>query len=389
MEIIAIYLLAAVVLVMIGTDIFFAMQLWLSRIRIGKIRQGDAYMAHITALSQQWIRQTPTVRLTDNTRLIILDILKGNFRNDTIQFWQKAGLLIGLAELGQAGAYDTLLKEEAGKETPPEADYVIYSYALLKLAVLLHKEQEYAAYFHRVYQMILELKGSDTSVRYKTYTEHYRFVDTLGFICPYLVLYGQVFKNDAAVDLAIGQLEEFDAHGLYPGSSLPVHAYHYHTRMPLGLYGWARGMGWYAIALADVRELMDPAHPYYQAITERVARYAKLIMDCQRPDGSWGWQVLVREMPADSSATVMLSWLLVNASDIPEISADCRQVVHKSVTYLMSVTRRNGAIDFCQGDTKSIGVYSRIFDVLPFAQGYALRLLSRVQKSKHEYGFEG
>ena len=39
----------------------------------------------------------------------------------------------------------------------------------------------------------------------------------------------------------------------------------------------------------------------------------------------------------------------------------------------MSVTRRDGAIDFSQGDTKDIGVYSMLFDVLPFTQGLALR----------------
>ena len=47
----------------------------------------------------------------------------------------------------------------------------------------------------------------------------------------------------------------------------------------------------------------------------------------------------------------------------------------KSLQYLQSVTQRNGAIDFSQGDTKAIGVYSQNFDILPFTQGFVLKTL--------------
>lgn len=388
MEIIVMGLFLTAFLILTGTDVFFALQRWLSRIKIGKIRHIDTYMDHITGLSKKWMLRTPTVRLTDNTRLIVLDMLKGNFKNNTIQSWQKAGLLLGLTDQQETEGYRHLLDKEHSRSIPREADYVIYGYALLKLAVRLQCEQQYAAYFHQVYRMILDLKGTDTSVKYKEYTGHYRFVDTLGFICPYLLLYGRVFDSREACDLAVDQLEEFNTHGLFGDSCIPVHAYHYRTQLPLGLYGWGRGMGWYAIALADMRELLDPNDPHYVLVTQRVTGFARAAIKCQRSDGSWGWQVFVGELPADTSATIMLSWLLVTASDIPELTVACREAVHKSVSYIMSVTRRNGAIDFCQGDTKAIGVYSKIFDVLPFAQGYALRVLSRVQKSKHEYGFK-
>ena len=43
----------------------------------------------------------------------------------------------------------------------------------------------------------------------------------------------------------------------------------------------------------------------------------------------------------------------------------------------MSVTKKNGEIDFSQGDTKDIGVYSILFDILPFAQGFALRAINK------------
>ena len=41
--------------------------------------------------------------------------------------------------------------------------------------------------------------------------------------------------------------------------------------------------------------------------------------------------------------------------------------------YIMSVTRKDGGIDYCQGDAKGIGRYSNLYDIMPFAQGIALR----------------
>ena len=46
----------------------------------------------------------------------------------------------------------------------------------------------------------------------------------------------------------------------------------------------------------------------------------------------------------------------------------------------MSVTRRNGEIDFSQGDTKGIGLYSTTYDIMPFTQGMALRAISILNK---------
>ena len=40
----------------------------------------------------------------------------------------------------------------------------------------------------------------------------------------------------------------------------------------------------------------------------------------------------------------------------------------------MKATRRNGAVDYCQGDTYGIGYYSQIFSVMPFVQGLTLML---------------
>jgi unsaturated rhamnogalacturonyl hydrolase len=67
---------------------------------------------------------------------------------------------------------------------------------------------------------------------------------------------------------------------------------------------------------------------------------------------------------------------MLNASKIDEISEQCLESTDKAISYLMKVTRRNGAVDFSQGDTKDIGVYSMLFNILPFTQGFCIRMMN-------------
>ena len=43
------------------------------------------------------------------------------------------------------------------------------------------------------------------------------------------------------------------------------------------------------------------------------------------------------------------------------------------------MTRRDGALDYAQGDTLGIALYSTRFDILPFAQGMTLSLLKKLK----------
>ena len=48
--------------------------------------------------ARQWLYKSPTVQITDQDRLVLWDMLKGNYRSTTIQSWQDAGLLLSLPE---------------------------------------------------------------------------------------------------------------------------------------------------------------------------------------------------------------------------------------------------------------------------------------------------
>lgn len=73
---------------------------------------------------------------------------------------------------------------------------------------------------------------------------------------------------------------------------------------------------------------------------------------------------------------------MLNTSKIEEISNKCLESTDKAISYLMKVTRKNGVVNFFQGDTKDIGIYSMLFNILPFTQGFCIRVINLYKISK-------
>ena len=209
---------------------------------------------------------------------------------------------------------------------------------------------------------------------------NYRYVDTIGFICPFLTKYGLRFNKEKYVDLAFSQIKNYRTQGFVDNYPIPYHAYDIKNGYHLGLCGWGRGFGWYALGLIDMWAELPNEHRYKGQLTEYILELTKQIMKLQNVNGSWSWTATRSESRFDSSTTAILLWFLINAQNISELKGDCEIAIQKAKMYLMSVTRRDGAIDFSQGDTKDIGVYSMLFDILPFTQGMVLRSIRKDEK---------
>ena len=226
------------------------------------------------------------------------------------------------------------------------------------------------------YELITKLIGEDNTVKYRNSMPNYRYVDTVGFISPFLVKYGLKYNNEKAIELGIKQITEYYKYGFDSENNIPFHAYDVNNKYKLGLCGWGRGLGWFAIGLIDSWIEIQNNNKYKKMLEEIVIKYAKAILKLQLDNGGFGWAVTRKETRIESSTTATLAYFLICASEIKEITHICLEGYNKAIKYLMSVTKKNGEIDFSQGDTKDIGVYSTLFDVLPFAQGYALRAIS-------------
>ncbi|WP_309088662.1 glycoside hydrolase family 88 protein [Domibacillus sp.] len=387
---IVIFIVAIVVIV----DLIPLVKDWVLRIQIGRYEDKTIWNEKITNKGSYWLLHTPKIKVTDHTRLTVIDRLKGNYTNSAIQHWQEAALLLGLSEYyknsdeeevkNRINKFLSLKFNDLGqwKEEPKHIDAAILAYAVMKLDFV--NTDHYKKALDTTWEMIQSHIGADGTVEYRKFMKSYRYVDTIGFICPFLVTYGVKYGKEECIDLAVKQIQEYERHGMLRGEYLPCHVYKLENKVPLGLYGWGRGLGWFAIGLIDAWAELPHHHRYKSILEKSVEEFAKTAMKFQQENGSWNWTVTRGEANADSSATATLNWLMLNASTIKRISKDCLQSYERSIDYLMNVTRRDGAVDFSQGDTKDIGVYSRLFNILPFTQGFSIRCINRYMNIQQE-----
>lgn len=375
--------LLGAIFVIVLMDIIPIFKTWLTRIHIGRYDDKDIWNKSITNTGVKWLNKTPKVRVTDNTRLVIIDMLKGNYTRNNIQHWQEASLILGLVEYLKLNDnkqtkheimhYINKKFDDTGQwiKKPKQVDGAILAYAIMKLNFI--DSNKYKKAYDYIWELIEEHKGEDGTVGYRKSMKSYRYVDTIGFICPFLVSYGIRYNKKECIDLAVKQIKEYERNGMLKNRFIPGHAYKVENNLPLGLYGWGRGLGWFAIGLMDSWNELPQNNRYKPVLNESIKRYAKEIMQLQQQNGSWNWTVTRSESRADSSTTATLAWFLVNAARIEDIEKNCLQSKNKAINYLMTVTRRNGVVDFSQGDTKDIGVYSMMFNIMPFTQGLCMR----------------
>ena len=338
---------ALVCLLFVVVDAVVNLGEWQARIHIGRWNNRQEWQQAVERKAKAWLKHAPTVRQTAQGRLILWDIIRGRYRNATIQTWQDAGLLMGL---GQEAAVEYVrihpnrVKTEHGM---PED--LLLAYALKRNGALPPEaENEILAQYQAVKEQ--------GTIHYRPWVKDIRFVDTLGMVLPFLHACGWD-------DLAKRQWEEYDKALL--NGVFPAHAYDVEKQLPRGVCDWGRGIGWYILALIETADM--------EGQEERIMNLAKALLPHQKGDGSFGCFVFDPQARMESSATVLIGLLFLSAYRVSN-EQTFLHAAHQAEKALMKATRRNGAVDNCQGDTYGIGYYSQIFSVMPFVQGLVLML---------------
>ena len=353
-------------------DMFYR---WQGRVHIGRWTSDEQWSNAVKRVCLRWLKCTPYVRKTDQTRMILWDILKGNYKSATIQYWQEAGLLLGLRDEDQS-AVDEFQSKKIGKDgnwaTPPrQVEAALLAYSILTSTP---DDDLIKPAMDTVYDFILDLKGDGNTVPYRKNVANIRFVDTLGMICPFLILYGETYKVPEAVELSIKQLEEYNEVALLPTWRFPAHAFDVKTKAPMGIFDWGRGIGWYVVALLGMWKSTrnDNTRRMLSGLMLQLA--SKMVL-CQRADGGFSSQIFNKNMCVDASATVLAGLLYVQCYRISK-DRKFKEVASNVIKCLKTLTQRSGCVDSCQGDTKGIGIYSNFYGYMPFAQGLTLLLIN-------------
>ena len=91
---------------------------------------------------------------------------------------------------------------------PQNVDGAILAYAVMKLDFI--DSNKYKKAFDYTWEMIKEHIGEDGTVLYRHSMKNYRYVDTIGFICPFLMCYGVKYEKEECIELAVKQIKNYE-----------------------------------------------------------------------------------------------------------------------------------------------------------------------------------
>lgn len=361
-------------------DKIFNFTFQLMRYHIGRWESRNKWENAVVKKACKWIKHTPTVKFSDSTHYIAIDFLTGKYRNDTIQSWQIAGLVLGLADYSKTRKKNYLPTNFVNKYISVNGEWKCeinrVDYAMLAYAILKNSSDPQSIYpaMKKMINVIEANMCVDGMISYSQGSQApYRYVDTLGMVCPFLSLYGEIYKCPEYIDLAIEQIKKYHAGGMLCDTQIPCHAYNVQNSLPVGIYGWGRGTAWYFIGLLDTWKQLQKCNQYDE-LKLLLREAAENYIEFQREDGGFN-TILQGGGQYDSSVTAAMAYFFQSCS---YIFAENRykDVAEKSISKLMSMTMRSGAVDGCQGDTHGLGMFSQVYDVMPFAQGSLLRALA-------------
>ncbi|MCL2507590.1 MAG: glycoside hydrolase family 88 protein [Oscillospiraceae bacterium] len=355
---------------------------WFGRIKIGWWDGEREWREAVKKVTVKWLLKTPTMPVSDNARLTVIDRARGTYKSKKLQSWQEAALLMALngcaEEPGVSAAIRTYIGRIIGadgclKEPVSGADEALRAYAILSSP--LAGPDKIKSAMDSVYTFLRKAEKGGT-VPYNTAVPNIRFVDTVGMICPFLLKYAAVYGCSDARELAVRQIGEYLAVGMHGDFYIPFHGFDQGTKAPLGICGWGRGCGWLAVGLMEsFKTAQDETFKKY--LLESAGTFAARLLPLQTQNGAWSRQLFAEEA-GESSATAMIgtfmAWLYEASGD-----EQYRKSAQQAKEFLMSRTRRDGKVDHAQGDTKGIGFYSARLDVMPAAQAFTLALCASIQ----------
>lgn len=369
----------------LGFDFVMNCSSMIKRYGIGSWKNSQEWHKAIKERAYKWLIKTPTVRQTDNYRYLILDILHGKYRNATIQSWQTAGLMLGIAEADEEEGKriiekwkeNNLTKSDSWVHLENKVDFAMLGFAMLKTT-------EETKCIKPAMDAIMEIIESnlceDGLISYSQGSKaEIRFVDTLGMVCPFLAAYGNIYHEKCYILMAVRQIETYRKFGLLPGTDLPCHAYSIKNKAPLGIYGWGRGTAWYFLSLINTWKELEN-YEEGKKLKQWIEEAAESYLQYQLEDGGF-CSILQGGGQYESSVTAAMAYFYQNCGEIFDKQV-YYQVTDKCLEKLKTCTLKNGAVDLCQGDTHGIGSFSQVYDTMPFAQGLVLQTLS--MRGKHK-----
>lgn len=196
------------------------------------------------------------------------------------------------------------------------------------------------------------------------------YVDSIGLICPFLYEYGNYFKKNECMELAVKQIVNFLAYGLDGSTGLPFHGYEVYSSIKYGIIGWGRAVGWLLRGMAGCM-----ATEYgMERLKEPYVRLADAVLAYQRKDGYYSWQLQAADGPKDTSATGMICASLKRGMKLGILTDSKYENALRAGIDAIGKSIRDGRVYDCSGECEGFGRYPQRYGAYPWALGPALIL---------------
>lgn len=376
---VVIILLLLVVLVILSFDYIDIVLNWIGRIKIGAVQDDGDWKEATEKVVEKWLNSgTPKLPVNENKKIRIIDVIKNKGKVTSTAYWQDAATLKAASAMNDVdeGIFNLLeryIDTDNGKwrKEPDRIDSAMLAHEILCCDFIdnnsVKPAMDYVAHF------LKKLYKEHGSIPYNVKTKDVRFVDTVGMVCPFLMKYAVVYNEPEYVDIAFDQIKEYKKYGFDKETKMPFHCFDVKTKAPLGICGWGRGCAWWALGITDSLNALMTSDSYnIEKVTllKNCIEFMVQMKKHQRDDGAFERMIFAPSLE-DSSAGAILAYCFADISKIienDELEICCK----KTLRHLKSCTRRNGVIDYSQGDTMGIGFYSDGFRVVPAAQGFAV-----------------
>ena len=353
---------------------------WFGRIKIGQFSDDSQWLDAVNSVNLKWAAKgTPSVPYNENKRFKLIDKIKNAGKPTSVSYWQDAAVLKAIGDASGSGANESVsslvdryidIFTGEWKNAPAKTDAAILAYEMMSSPFIDNRTIKPAMDF--VAEMLKGEYDKFGSVPYNSTISDIRFVDTVGMICPFLIKYSSEYNLPEFADIALKQIAQYRENGFDAEMKLPFHCFDEKTKAKLGICGWSRGCAWWALGLADSLKELLKLEGYNKEKTLILKLLIEIIDETEKhvsDNGAIGRMMLTESLP-DSSATAMLAYCFSYMYALTK-KENYRDRAVQMLSFLKSVTRRNGVIDFSQGDTMGIGYYSSGLSVVPAAQGFA------------------
>lgn len=352
---------------------------------MGDFKTYEAWKSAVDARTLAWSKKAPCVTSGGDHRFLLIHKLLNAKHKKSVQAWQIGGILLGVSallardgSLQPAASIEESLNRRFIEDNQwlgqkGKIDKTLLAFALQKMPFF---KEAYKPVIDKVAESICHNLKEDGTIAYRQENHDIRMVDTIGMICPFLARYGARYGKDEMIGLALKQIKEYVRHTVLENRFLPAHAYSSSLKVPF-VYGWGRGIGWFALGLADTYGELPEGHPGCTELKAWIYELSQTVKSFQLDNGGWSCSWPVKGSPFDSSCTALLVYFLKKSVSLGLISEETYQpIIARGINILRKVTRRDGTVDYSQGDTKDIGCYSHLFEPMPFTQGIVTLLLN-------------